>query len=247
MKDITEIGSILRDLADELASRYGVTSEIAKALREFIADYISPVTLTTKPEKAERRTMKDGEECGTCGSTTTCDCWIDADGEWHSENDCSKGNYINDLLRWLAKEGYEFTNSPAVPVVPPRIYTRCPACHNDTLTINKGHLLCTWHECPDPVMIDELVEKGITQEPPPGYPTPPSDPICEPTPADAIPPSSNPNEPVRFGYSREEIYEHAKTFMVETYGPVRESPDKDKWHERYGLLLSFLHDRFPKA
>jgi hypothetical protein len=36
----------------------------------------------------------------------------------------------------------------------PRIYTRCPACFNDTLTINKGHLLCTWHECPNPTLID---------------------------------------------------------------------------------------------
>lgn len=37
----------------------------------------------------------------------------------------------------------------------PRIYTKCPACKNDTLTINDDHhLLCTWHECPNPIMID---------------------------------------------------------------------------------------------
>jgi len=41
----------------------------------------------------------------------------------------------------------------------PRIYTRCPACHNDTLTINKGHLLCTWHVCPDPTRIDRAGER----------------------------------------------------------------------------------------
>jgi hypothetical protein len=44
----------------------------------------------------------------------------------------------------------------------PRIYMRCPACKNDTLTINEGHLLCTWHACPDPTMIDRsdyLTEK----------------------------------------------------------------------------------------
>lgn len=35
-----------------------------------------------------------------------------------------------------------------------RIFTRCPACGNDTLTINDGHLLCTWHTCPDPTLID---------------------------------------------------------------------------------------------
>lgn len=39
-----------------------------------------------------------------------------------------------------------------------RIYTRCPACHNDTLIINKGRLLCTWHVCPDPTLIDRLGE-----------------------------------------------------------------------------------------
>jgi hypothetical protein len=40
----------------------------------------------------------------------------------------------------------------------PRIYTRCPACHNTTLTINDGRLLCTWHGCPDPTMIDRIGE-----------------------------------------------------------------------------------------
>lgn len=37
-----------------------------------------------------------------------------------------------------------------------RIYTRCPACGNDTLTNNKGHLLCTWHVCPNPTAIENL-------------------------------------------------------------------------------------------
>lgn len=38
-----------------------------------------------------------------------------------------------------------------------RIYSRCPACGNDTLTINSNkHLLCTWIGCPDPVLIDRL-------------------------------------------------------------------------------------------
>lgn len=35
-----------------------------------------------------------------------------------------------------------------------RIFTRCPACGNDTLIINDGHLLCTWHECKDPCAIE---------------------------------------------------------------------------------------------
>ena len=45
----------------------------------------------------------------------------------------------------------------------PRIYTRCPACHNTTLTINDGRLLCTWHECPDPTMIDRIGEPNVTE------------------------------------------------------------------------------------
>jgi hypothetical protein len=41
-----------------------------------------------------------------------------------------------------------------------RIYTRCPACKNDTITINDKHLLCTWIDCPDPTLIEHL-EKAI--------------------------------------------------------------------------------------
>jgi hypothetical protein len=38
-----------------------------------------------------------------------------------------------------------------------RIYTKCPACQNDTLTVNDDkHLLCTWIKCPDPTMIDRV-------------------------------------------------------------------------------------------
>jgi len=38
-----------------------------------------------------------------------------------------------------------------------RIYTRCPACKNDTLCINDDkHLLCTWISCPDPTLIDRI-------------------------------------------------------------------------------------------
>lgn len=37
----------------------------------------------------------------------------------------------------------------------PRIYTKCPACGNDTLTINDGHLLCTWYKCPAPGEIEK--------------------------------------------------------------------------------------------
>lgn len=52
-------------------------------------------------------------------------------------------------------------------------------------------------------------------------------------------------ELIRTAYSREEIIQEAKRFMVETYGPVSQVGDKDKWHEKLGLLVSFLHDKFP--
>jgi hypothetical protein len=54
----------------------------------------------------------------------------------------------------------------------PRIYTRCPACHNDTLTINRGHLLCTWHVCPYPTLIDRIgnVPPNAAGEPQPRKP-----------------------------------------------------------------------------
>jgi len=33
--------------------------------------------------------------------------------------------------------------------------------------------------------------------------------------------------------------------MLETWGPCRESEDRDRWHERLGMLVDFIHDRFP--
>jgi hypothetical protein len=40
-----------------------------------------------------------------------------------------------------------------------RIFTRCPACHNDTLVINKGHLLCTWIKCPSPTVANDILRR----------------------------------------------------------------------------------------
>jgi hypothetical protein len=48
-----------------------------------------------------------------------------------------------------------------------RIYSRCPACHNDTLTINRGRLLCTWYQCSDPTLIDRLGDHA--ERPPDDY------------------------------------------------------------------------------
>lgn len=39
------------------------------------------------------------------------------------------------------------------------IYTPCPACHNSTLVINKGRLLCNYIDCPDPTLIDHIEVK----------------------------------------------------------------------------------------
>ena len=54
-------------------------------------------------------------------------------------------------------------------------------------------------------------------------------------------------EPCRKAYSREEMIEEAKLFMTENYGKASECGDKDRWHERLGMLVSFIHDRFPKG
>lgn len=53
----------------------------------------------------------------------------------------------------------EFIGSQSATNRSPRIYTKCPACHCDTLTINDDkHLLCTWIDCPNPTLIDKLGE-----------------------------------------------------------------------------------------
>jgi len=38
--------------------------------------------------------------------------------------------------------------------MPPRITTRCPSCHSQTLDIDDGgRLICTWSRCKDPTLI----------------------------------------------------------------------------------------------
>jgi hypothetical protein len=54
-------------------------------------------------------------------------------------------------------------------------------------------------------------------------------------------------EPCRRAFSREEMIEEAKAYMRETWGPCRESEDRDRWHERLGMLVDFIHDRFPQG
>jgi len=43
------------------------------------------------------------------------------------------------------------------------------------------------------------------------------------------------------------MIEEAKAYMRETWGPCRESDDRNKWHERLGMLVDFIHDRFPAS
>ena len=59
------------------------------------------------------------------------------------------------------------------------------------------------------------------------------------------PETAGSTEPCRRSYSREEMIEEAKMYMRETYGQCRESEDQDRWHERLGMLVDFIHDRFP--
>jgi len=49
----------------------------------------------------------------------------------------------------------------------------------------------------------------------------------------------------RRAFSREEMIEEAKAYMRDTWGPCREVDDRDLWHERLGMLVDFIHDRFP--
>ena len=40
------------------------------------------------------------------------------------------------------------------------------------------------------------------------------------------------------------MIEEAKAYMRETWGPCLESEDRDRWHERLGMLVDFIHGRF---
>jgi len=53
--------------------------------------------------------------------------------------------------------------------------------------------------------------------------------------------------PARRAYSREEMIDEARAHMRETFGPCRESANQDAWHGRLGLLVDFVHSRFPAA
>lgn len=138
---------------------------IDKALSHFADEVIA--TLTSRVAELEEE--RDAYEKG-CESAKR-----DAN-HWHSEWTLNQTEKINlrgeraqltaDLSRsheWrvlLQKEKDQLTadlstaRAEVEALRHPRIFTRCPECRNNTLTLNKGRLLCTWHDCPDPCAID---------------------------------------------------------------------------------------------
>lgn len=45
---------------------------------------------------------------------------------------------------------------------------------------------------------------------------------------------------ITYSCTKQELDRKAKEFMLDTYGTAKESEDKDKWYERYGMLLDFI-------
>ncbi len=75
---------------------------------------------------------------------------------------CSRGEppQVTKCSKWIAKNMRPKRSAVLnCSVAELRIRTRCPSCFNTTLSLNDGHLLCTWHECPDPTLIDTLGER----------------------------------------------------------------------------------------
>jgi hypothetical protein len=57
-----------------------------------------------------------------------------------------------------------------------------------------------------------------------------------------------PTEPLRTAYSHAEMIERVREWMVENYGrPIElDEEAKDRWHERCGMLASFVYGNFPQ-
>ena len=56
------------------------------------------------------------------------------------------------------------------------------------------------------------------------------------------------SEPLRMSYSHAEMLERVREWMIENYGrPIElDEEAKDRWHERCGMLASFVYDYFPQ-
>jgi hypothetical protein len=55
------------------------------------------------------------------------------------------------------------------------------------------------------------------------------------------------NPPLRVCYSKEEMLIEIKNFMKDRYGLCRHVENKDKWYEKYGLLIDFADGLFPET
>lgn len=73
--------------------------------------------------------------------------------------DALTAQHESDVERWLECErSYaaireELEQVRAQLAKPARIYTRCPSCHYNTLSIHEGRLFCTYIGCKDPTLI----------------------------------------------------------------------------------------------
>jgi len=73
--------------------------------------------------------------------------WDEAE-QWHRQdaNDIGRLEQENHELRGLvAQLQRDLAEAREV-----KIQSRCPSCNFTTLVLNKGHILCTWHECKAP-------------------------------------------------------------------------------------------------
>lgn len=63
------------------------------------------------------------------------------------------------------------------------------------------------------------------------------------------PPAVFLREPLRVSYSREELAEKMKDWMIETWGNPKDLKQdaQDRWMERNGMLYAFICDHFPVA
>lgn len=123
-----------------------------RALREYayqIADHLPALSRELRDclDKLERPNDKKVEKKKVPHICKTCS----------GKGQCPVTETLEECVSWAPKQDDEPFKSEmqAEPYNEvPRIFTRCPACGHDSLTINKGHLLCTWHKCSDPTLID---------------------------------------------------------------------------------------------
>lgn len=50
--------------------------------------------------------------------------------------------------------------------------------------------------------------------------------------------------PITCSLTKEEMTKRAKEYLINYYGAPNNSPDLDKWMERFGLLCAFIDEQF---